>query len=119
MTEERKEATQSSSGRTHVRFDPDEYERILHDADVTGFSIPKLLKDSYFSRPMLNPLMRHDDLKMVMGQFGKFANNMNQVARHLNSGFRSGFNEDLEEIRKEFTRLVTFVTSTYSRTQEE
>ena len=116
MTEHALERKQSKVSSSHVRLTVEEYERLSHDADVTGDSIPKLLKDSYFSRPRLNPLMRHDDLKMVMGQLGKIGNNLNQVARQLNSGFRAGFNDDIEEIRRSFTRLMTFVTSTYGRT---
>jgi hypothetical protein len=41
---------------------------------------------------------------------------LNQVAKQLNSGFRAGFNDDIEEIRRSFTHLVTFITSTYGRT---
>lgn len=100
----------------HVRFTEEEYEGLLHDADVSGDSIPKLLKDSYFGRPRLNPLMRHDDQIMLVGQVLRMGNNLNQIAKQLNSGFRAGFNEDFEEIRRMFTLLVTFLTSTYGRT---
>ena len=119
MTEDPNPVKRHKDERANVRFTSDEYERISHDAEVSGDSIPKLLKASYFGKPILNPLMRHDDLKMVMGQLGRIGNNLNQVARQLNSGFRAGFNDDLEEIRRAFTLLMTFVTSTYGRRQEQ
>jgi len=65
--------------------------------------------------PPLAPLMRQDDKQMVMGQLSRLNNNMNQIARRINSGFRSGFNEELSEALRMFTRLVTFITSTYDK----
>ena len=115
MSETEMEVKRRKDERANVRFNSEEYERIRRDAQIIGESIPKLLKDSYFSRPILNPLMRHDDLIMMVGQLGRIGNNLNQVAKHLNSGFRAGFNDDLEEIRQTFTRPLTFVTSTYGR----
>ena len=102
-----------NGGSTHVRFTPEQFERITQDSKVTGESLPNLLKETYFSRPARAPLMRKDDVAMVMNQLIRIGNNLNQVARHLNSGFRSGFNEELQQISRDLTLLTKVLTSTY------
>jgi hypothetical protein len=106
-------------GSSHVRFTASEYRHIQNDSNVTNTSIPLLLKRAYFIGAPLVPLMRKDDLTMMVNQLARIGNNVNQIARQLNSGFREGFNDDLTEVRKSLTLLVKFITSTYgsSKTQ--
>jgi hypothetical protein len=91
---------------THVRLTEAEYRRLQNDRFVSGESIPTLLKASYFRRSQLVPLMNADDARALMIQLSRLGNNVNQIARHLNSGFREGWNDafqklcaDLAEIR--------------------
>jgi Bacterial mobilisation protein (MobC) len=116
---EKKTGRTEQIGSSHVRFTTDEYRHIKNDADVTGTSIPNLLKRAYFVGAPLVPLMRQDDKEMLMNQLSRIGNNLNQIARQLNSGFRAGFNEELSEIQKTFTRLVTFITSTYGSSKPQ
>jgi hypothetical protein len=101
--------------RTTVRFSRGEYSQLENDTGVIGKTIPELLKEAYFVGPALTPLMKHDDLKMLMAQLGRIGNNINQIARKVNSGFREGFNDDIVAVRSAFTSLLVFLTSTYGR----
>jgi hypothetical protein len=102
-----------------VRLTEEEYHHLKNDSAVTGKSIPYLLKRAYFVGAPLVPLMRKDDLKMVMSQLSRIGSNVNQIARNLNSGFRAGFNDDLVEVRKMLTMLTTFVTSAYGSSKPQ
>lgn len=96
--------------RTHVRFTIEEWERIQNDHIVTGKSIPVLLKLTYFKGPPLSPLMNPMDQRAVLVELRRIGNNINQIAKHLNSGFREGWNEGFIEVRESVAALRQFVT---------
>jgi hypothetical protein len=99
----------------HVRLTEEEHRRLQDDSKLHGKSIPKLLKIVYFKGPRPSPLMSKEDQKVLIGQLGRLGNNVNQIARQVNSGFREGFNDDLEEVQRSFAQLMTFLTSTYGQ----
>lgn len=100
---------------TCVRFTDDEIDRIEEDSINTGKSIPTLLKERYFSGPRPLPLFAEEDLKQHFAALGRIGNNMNQLARRLNSGIREGFIEELKEIQRLFDRHWRFISSKYCR----
>ena len=107
-----------SNGRgpgTLVRFSNSEWGQIANDSKVTGQSIPALLREAYFRNAPLIPLMSKEDLKVLLGQLHRIGNNINQIARSLNSGFREGFNDDFIEIKNTFSKLYRFLTSNYGK----
>ena len=109
----------ANAGSTHVRFSNEQFERITRDAELSGESMPNLLKDAYFSGQSRVPLMRKDDAAMVISELNRIGVNFNQVAHHLNSGFREGFHDQLEQIANELHRLTNSVMFTYSKGREE
>jgi len=100
---------------SHVRFNEDEFARIEEDSINTGKSIPTLLKEKYFSGPRPLPMISKEDLKKHFGELGRIGNNMNQLARRLNSGIREGFVEELREIQRLFDQHWGFLSSRYCR----
>ena len=98
----------------YVRVSAEEYRSIAGDAKQTGESLPDLLKRSYFSnRTRVTILMTKDDLKVVLGQLGRIGNNLNQIAKAMNTGFREGFNDDFLGIRRSFDALMVFMTARF------
>ena len=97
----------------YVRLTPEEYSRLESDARASGESVAEIMKRVYFSREPVVLLMSKDDQKSLMGALGRIGNNINQVARVLNSGFRDGFDDDLKSVRHDFTTLLTFLTSRF------
>ena len=100
---------------SHVRFNEDEFARIEEDSANTGKSIPTLLKEKYFGGPRPLPLISKEDLKRHFGELGRIGNNMNQLARRLNSGIREGFVEELREIQRLFDQHWGFLSGKYCR----
>ncbi len=71
----------------HFRVTPDEKERIRERAERAGLSVSDYLRRQALSKKVT---VVSSDLFMeyheMCGDFGRFGNNLNQVARHLNSG---------------------------------
>ncbi|MBS1983572.1 MAG: MobC family plasmid mobilization relaxosome protein [Bdellovibrionales bacterium] len=97
----------------YVRLSPEEHDRLESDARASGESVAELMKRVYFSRKPLVLLMSREDQRSLMGTLGRIGNNINQVARVLNSGFREGFSDDLASVRRDFSMLLTYLTSRF------
>ena len=93
-------------GSSHVRMSADEYSRIERDSIKSGKSNPELLREAYFSKPPLKVLFQKEDLITLRKDLNKIGNNINQVARKLNSGFMHGWNNTLELVLEQFQTLT-------------
>ena len=98
----------SDAGSSHVRFTEDQYSRIEDDARIYGKSIPELLRAAYFGSLPPRPAFSVEDAKRIVIAINRVGNNVNQVARHVNSGFRSGFAPMLDEIRAHLLAIRNF-----------
>ena len=99
----------STGGSSHVRMSPAEYKRIQKDSKASGKSIPELLRESYFHNPPLKVLMSKDEVATLRKDLSRIGNNLNQVARHLNSGLFHGWNNTLDMILEQFKTLTSQV----------
>lgn len=93
-------------GSTCVRMSTKEYLQIVKESDLTGRSIPKLLREAYFGRPPQKVLMNKEDLMILRRDMNKIGNNLNQIARKINSGFMHGWNNTLELVLEQFQILT-------------
>lgn len=115
MGEATNEKTSHRRAMTCVRFTDEEMHQIEEDAANIGKSIPALLKERYFKGPRPLPLVSKVDLDNLFGELGRIGNNLNQIARRINSGIRAGFVGEFEEVQKSFDRLLTFLSGKYCR----
>lgn len=103
------ESNTNSNLRANVRFNEEEYARLQKDAFVLGKSIPILLKEAYFKGPQVSPLMNVEDQRVTLVELRRIGNNVNQIAKHFNSGFRNGCNKEFTEICENLSMLRKFV----------
>lgn len=80
----------SKERRANIRFDEDEYMRICNDAKIYGETVPGVLKAVYFERLPQGPKFSKDDAIRISTAISRVGNNINQIARHLNSGGAAG-----------------------------
>jgi len=99
----------SRLNRSHLRFSAEEYARLVEDARVYGDSIPNLIKAIYFKKKLLQPAMSKDDADRVLAALNRIGNNINQIARQLNAGFREGFNPAVQEMAESLRAIKTFI----------
>jgi len=92
-------------------------ERSALEADSinTGKSIPQLLKERYFSEGKQVTLITKPDLATLRADIMRLGNNVNQIARRLNSGIRSGFNDEIKGVREQVDNIWAFLSSRYCR----
>ena len=92
---------------SYVRMSPLEYERIKNDSEVSGKSIPALLRNSYFGNLPVKVLVNKNDLNILRKDLNRIGNNLNQIARRLNAGLMKGWSNKLDLILEEFQTLTS------------
>ena len=102
-----------------VKFSKDEYERITAEASIFGESIPWVLKNSHFNKKPVVPMFAFDDARKIISALARIGNNVNQIARKINSGFREGSNDYLCNISEDIHVLRTFAEGTYGSHQNK
>lgn len=107
------ETQKSKKLQTCVKFTPIEYQKILKASTETGDSIPDILKKSFFDGPYGPPLINIEDARRIMVQLQKTGTNVNQIARHLNSGIREGFHKELGETAEELRLIRKYVSGVH------
>jgi len=99
----------SAKRQTHIRFSEDEYSQVLNDSKVYGETVPNLMKTIYFRKKLPQPIMNREDALAVIASLNRIGNNANQIAKHLNSGFRQGFNTMVEELRNDIQAMKHYI----------
>ncbi|MEE2671390.1 MAG: plasmid mobilization relaxosome protein MobC [Bdellovibrionota bacterium] len=105
MSENKNQKTKHG-GSSHVRFTPREYSQVQKESFKKSKSIPTLLKDTYFKGRPEEVLISESDLEQLNKKMDRIGNNLNQVAKKLNSGFMHGWNETLGLVYEQF-RILT------------
>lgn len=96
---------------SHVRFTASEYKRVQKMVQATGLSIPDLLKKALLSRKDLEqPLYGPEDVKTIMTELRRQGNNINQIAKAVNSGLRHGWNESFNSVVRAYADIRHLIT---------
>jgi len=96
-----------------VKFSADEFSKIKADSQLTGKSIPSLLKAAYFSGRRATLLMSKSDQEQWFKELRHWGNNLNQIAKRVNSGLMDGWYEDFELVRKGLKAIENMVLGVY------
>ncbi len=97
----------------HVRFSDDEYQKLEEVQKLTGLSIPVLLKKAFFQRKNPQVLLPEAERKAWFQELRRIGNNINQIARRVNSGLFDGWYPDIQELAKKLAAMELMVTSFY------
>ncbi|MGK5086520.1 MobC family plasmid mobilization relaxosome protein [Bdellovibrionota bacterium FG-2] len=90
-----------SSCRTTVRFSPVEYRRITRQQLLTGRSIPWLLKTRFFNSAELQPpAFDYETSRELIRQIAAIGNNLNQIAKGVNSGIAKEVSDHIKAMHK-------------------
>lgn len=99
--------------RTTVRFTDEEYERVTEETALSGLSIPALLKGSHFRRAKLRLLFDEAERHVVCQELRRIGNNVNQIARRVNSGVLEGWHKDFAEVLQMISELHQMAVGAY------
>ncbi len=113
MEHEKKKDGNELSKSTCVRFSDDEFKRIKRDAALLGRTIPWLLKETYFKGEIESPILIKEDAMKIMTALARIGNNLNQIARKLNSNFREGFHDGITDALSDLESMKMFIGGAY------
>jgi hypothetical protein len=99
--------------RTTVRFTDAEFDRITEEAKLSGLSLPALLKRSHFRRKKLALLFALEERHAACSELRHIGNNVNQVARRVNSGALEGWHSEFQELLKKLSELHAMAAGAY------
>ena len=106
MSDDKIENKNKRNPSSHVRFTDSELKKIQRAQQETGLSIPDLLKKAFFqNEKLMQPLFSKDDTSKFMTELVRQGNNINQIAKAINSGFATGWNQSLNNLQKAYWDL--------------
>lgn len=106
MMEQTQQNSDTKVPSSHVRFTEIEYRRIAKMKSLLGLSIPDILKQNTFKRMDLErPLFAKEDAERIITEIKRIGNNLNQIARKINSGLSAGWNQPFNTLCVEVARL--------------
>ena len=75
------EGTEEKARASCIRFTKEQYERLARESQMTGKTIPWLLKTAYFKGGITPPLLDAESRRIARRELGGIGNNLNQIAR--------------------------------------
>jgi hypothetical protein len=95
--------------RSSVRWTGDEFNEVAAKADNCGLGFAAFLRAAALDgdagpRAQRRPPVDHKVLRQLLGEVGRIGNNLNQIARALNSGEKAKLPE-LEEALRVYTEV--------------
>lgn len=106
MDNEQKQLVRVREARTNVRFTEAEFALVEQAQRETGLSIPDLLKKAFFKhQTLLRPLLSKEQVEQIMVELRRHGNNLNQIAKQINSGLREGWNPSFNAMTKGYVDL--------------
>lgn len=97
----------------YVRCTPEEFSTLEELSKESGESAATLLKKKFFESKTLHTLFPVDERKQWFGELRRIGNNINQIAKKLNSGFLEGWYPEIEEMKNAILRMQSMVVSVY------
>lgn len=106
MDQDQNQTSRKRETRTNVRFTEAEFAQIEQAQRETGLSVPDLLKKAFFKhRTMLRPLLSKEQVEQIMVELRRQGNNLNQIAKQINSGLREGWNPSFNAMTKSYVDI--------------
>jgi hypothetical protein len=99
--------------RTTVRFTDDEFDQITEEAKLSGETIPALLKKSHFRGKKLRLLFDEADRHWICSELRRIGNNVNQIAKRVNSGALEGWHAEFAKVTKDLSAIFRMVVDVY------
>lgn len=92
-----------------VRLTENQKIRLEKESFISGWTIPSLLRDSFFNRLPMKLTFENEDARKVIAELRRIGNNINQLAKHANQGDRVSDNL-LKPIEEQFRLLYLYLS---------
>ena len=98
---------------SHIRFSEQEYQRLLKDQNLTGKSIPWLLKTAYFKKEISTPPLDAETRKVVSRELSAIGNNLNQLAKKVHMEIFGNLKDEIQECLQDIKILRSYLGQNY------
>lgn len=94
----------------NIRLNKEQEDRLIRESDELGITRGSLIKERVFGDVELTKKPRPDQvlLRRIIGDLGRAGNNLNQIARHVNSNQNSTYLKKLGRIEIELMKIRIF-----------
>lgn len=113
------ENKKSPSLARFVRLTQEEHDQLKLDESRTGRTAQELLKKAYFGNGRVVVLVSQEDKDAILVQINRIGNNVNQIAKKLNTGVIFGFDQELTQVRVFLTHLMQWINGKYNNSKEQ
>lgn len=90
----------------YIRLKDNEFLELESDAQTAGMSMIDLMKNTYFKGRLAPALMSANDRIAVLRNLSGMANNINQIARNLNSGIYQNVSPDIKAVKEVLLQIM-------------
>jgi len=112
-----KQKLNRSRNVVYVRLNDQEMNRLVKEASDHNNTLPTQIKDGYFNGLPSKLLFTREDADRIRGELRRIGNNVNQIARAINTGAREGMNGAFVEFQEAFKALENLVGGAYGHRQ--
>tara|TARA_R110000764_G_scaffold46793_11_gene104946 strand:+ start:7857 stop:8234 length:378 start_codon:yes stop_codon:yes gene_type:complete len=100
MGRPKKEFTARKTIQVNVRMTADDYSKVSNNAETIGLSIAEFIRRKITKKSLPKKKVSPSDRKLFV-ELSRVGNNLNQIAKVLNSGIRDPFSihRQLEEVK--------------------
>src|SRR5208337_4397028 len=96
------------SHQSLIRWTDDEFTSITDKADKSGLAVAAFMRAAALGSPgpraQRRPPADHKALRQILGELGRIGNNINQIARALNSGEKASL-PDLQQALRAYVDI--------------
>lgn len=112
-----KQKINRSRNVVYVRLTDQEFTRLVTDASNHNNTLPTQMKEGYFNGLPSKLLFTREDADRIRGEIRRIGNNVNQIARAINSGVQEGWNSAFIEFQEAFKALENLIGGAYGHRQ--
>lgn len=95
----------------YIRMSPGEYKNLQNMVKATGLKATELFRRALFSRTDLSrPLFSPEQAKTFEVELKRQGNNINQIAKQINSGLMTGWSQVLNSVVRAYVDLKHMIT---------
>jgi hypothetical protein len=98
----------------YVRLSEEEFNSIQKVSESIGLTVPEIFRRSYFEAiNYVQPLFSKQDAKDLMTELSRQGNNINQIAKKVNGGFATGWDQAFNNMVRAYMDLRHLIGSKY------
>src|SRR5437868_5968647 len=101
-----------------MRLKEIEFLELERDAQTAGMSMIDLMKNTYFKGRLAPALMPANERAIVLRNLSGMANNINQIARNLNSGISQNITPDIKVMKEALLQIMKLHTPSWGYSEK-